>query len=99
MIAASQPATAIERITARGFKPNACARSADISNIAEAPSDKAEDVAAVTVPPFGSNTGRNALNASRFASGRITSSMSQRILKPFASWPSTPTISFLKRPS
>ncbi|MNE30371.1 hypothetical protein D3C81_319020 [compost metagenome] len=85
MIAASQPATAIERITARGFKPNACARSADISNIAEAPSDKAEDVAAVTVPPFGSNTGRNALNDSRFASGRITSSMSQRILKPFAS--------------
>ncbi len=85
MIAASQPATAIERITARGFKPNACARSADISNIAEAPSDNAEDVAAVTVPPFGSNTGRKAWNDSRLASGRITSSMSHSCLKPFAS--------------
>ena len=83
MIAASQPATAIERITARGFKPNACARSADMSSIADAPSDNAEDVAAVTVPPFGSNTGRNAWNASRLASGRITSSMSQLCKKPF----------------
>ena len=43
MIAASQPATAMERILARGFRPSALARSADITRIAEAPSDSADD--------------------------------------------------------
>ena len=85
MIAASQPATAIPQIRARGVKPKSLAFCADMISIADAPSDKADDVAAVTVPPLGSNTGRNAANDCRLASGRITSSIVQSCRLPFSS--------------
>ena len=75
----SQPATAIPRILARGVKPNAFALAADITNIAEAPSESAEEVPAVTVPFTGSNTGRNADKLSAVVSGRITSSCSTNV--------------------
>ena len=67
MIAASQPATAIERIFARGVKPRALARSALMISMADAPSDKADEVPAVTVPPFGLKAGRKAANCSNEA--------------------------------
>lgn len=56
MIAASQPATAIERILARGVSPNSLALAADMMSMADAPSDKADDEPAVTVPLTGSKT-------------------------------------------
>ncbi len=68
-----------------GCKFNACARSADIIIIAEAPSESAEEVPAVTVPPLGLNTGRNAASFSNEVSGRMTSSISHNCLKPFSS--------------
>jgi hypothetical protein len=63
------------RIFARGVRPKALAFSADITSIADAPSDNADELPAVTVPSFGSNTGFKAARASRLASGRMTSSI------------------------
>ncbi|MNP69318.1 hypothetical protein D3C76_1653990 [compost metagenome] len=74
MMAASQPAMAMARTLARGVRPSALARSALITSMAAAPSDRAEEVPAVTVPLTGSNTGRNWLRVSTVVSGRITSS-------------------------
>ena len=85
MIAASQPATPIDLIRARGVRPSAFARSADISNIADAPSEIAEDVPAVTVPLTGSNTGRRPAKVSTVVSGRITSSWSMSFNTPSVS--------------
>ena len=68
-------------------------------SIAEAPSDSAEAVPAVTVPFLGSNTGLSAWNASKLASGRITSSTVHNCRLPSESCPSTPTISLSKRPA
>ena len=85
MIDGSQPATAIDTILARGLRPSSLALSADISNIAEAPSDNADDVPAVTVPFTGSNTGRKLARLSIVVSGRITSSKSYNFNTPSAS--------------
>ena len=85
MVEGSQPATAIPRILARGVKPSSLARSADITNIADAPSDNAEEVPAVTVPFTGSNTGRKPPSVSIVVSGRITSSCSMSVNAPIAS--------------
>ncbi|MNO73104.1 hypothetical protein D3C76_640630 [compost metagenome] len=74
MMAASQPAMAMARTLARGVSPSALARSALITSMAAAPSDRAEEVPAVTVPLTGSNTGRSWLRVSTVVSGRITSS-------------------------
>ncbi len=93
MIEGSQPTTAIERIRARGVKPNDFALDSLIISIAEAPSDKADDVPAVTVPFTGSNAGRKAARPDRFVSGRMTSSKSKRFNTPSASCPLVATIS------
>ncbi|MCY1302606.1 hypothetical protein D9M71_648900 [compost metagenome] len=74
MIAGSTPATAIERITARGWIPRSCARCADITIMHEAPSVICDEVPAVTVPPFGLNAGFRAARLSRVVSGRMVSS-------------------------
>ena len=66
--------TAIERTRARGFSPSSRARLSLISSIAAAPSERAEEVPAVTVPVTGSNAGLSAASASTVVSGRITSS-------------------------
>ncbi|CSA83462.1 Uncharacterised protein [Vibrio cholerae] len=55
-------------------KPSALAFCSLITNIAEAPSESAEEVPAVTVPLAGSNTGRSSANPATVVSGRITSS-------------------------
>ena len=62
MIEGSHPTTAMARMRARAFKPKSLARDSLIISIAEAPSDKAEELPAVTVPFTGSNAGRNAAN-------------------------------------
>ena len=53
--------------------------------IADAPSDNADEVAAVTVPPLGSKAGRNFCICSIVASGRITSSTVHSCKRPAAS--------------
>ena len=98
MIEGSHPATAIDLIRANGLRPSAIALAPDINNMAEAPSESAEDVAAVTVPFFGSNTGRNLAKDSRLVSGRITSSRPTLISRPKESWPSIAIISLSKSP-
>jgi hypothetical protein len=47
-----------------------------------APTESAEEVPAVTVPPRGSKTGLSSAIFSRLASLRITSSRLTRVLKP-----------------
>ncbi|MNE89799.1 hypothetical protein D3C77_571020 [compost metagenome] len=74
MIEGSHPTTAIERMRARAFRPSDLARDSLMINMAEAPSDSAEEVPAVTVPLTGSNAGRNAARLATVVSGRITSS-------------------------
>jgi acetyl-CoA acyltransferase len=59
MIEGSQPAIAIDFTRARIFRPSALAFSSLMISIAEAPSDNADEVPAVTVPFAGSNTGRS----------------------------------------
>ncbi len=59
MIEGSQPAMAIPLMRARIFKPSSLAFSSLMINIADAPSDSADDVPAVTVPFAGSKTGRS----------------------------------------
>ena len=73
------------RILTRGVKPNSLALSADIINIADAPSDIADEVPAVTVPLTGSKTGRSVDRLSAVVSGRITSSSSTNVNAPSAS--------------
>lgn len=74
MMEGSQPTTAIERTRARGVRPNSRALLSLITSIAAAPSDRADEVPAVTVPVTGSNAGRRVESASTVVSGRITSS-------------------------
>ena len=69
----------------KGLRPSAIALAPDINNIAEAPSARAEDVAAVTVPCLGSNTGRKLAKDCRLVSGRITSSRHTLISRPVPS--------------
>ena len=70
---------------ARIGKPSSFAFSSLITNIADAPSESAEDVPAVTVPDAGLNTGRSFDRPSTVVSGRITSSSSTKISEPSAS--------------
>ncbi len=98
MMEASQPATPVESTRAMGSRPSAWARSALITAMPEAPTESAEEVPAVTVPPRGSNTGLSSAILSRLASARITSSRCTRIRRPSASCPSTPMISRSKPP-
>ncbi len=74
MIEGSQPAIAIDLILALMVSPRDLAFSSDMISIAAAPSDRADEEPAVTVPEAGSNTGRNCDNPSTVVSGRITSS-------------------------
>ncbi len=74
----SQPATAKPRKISLGLMPRAFARSADITSVAEAPSESCEELPAVTVPlPLVlSKWGGRARSPSSVVSGRLHSSLS-----------------------
>jgi len=74
----SQPTTAYPRRMRRGWTPSDAARSADITSVADAPSDNWEELPAVTVPwPLSvSKTGDNLASPSALVSGRLHSSRS-----------------------
>ncbi len=99
MMDGSTPASVIARIRATGSSPSACARSADITSMAEAPSEICDEVPAVTVPPCGLNAGGRLARPSRVVSGRMVSSCSTSASAPAASWPSTGMISRANLPS
>ena len=99
IIAAGTPAVAIEIIFALGLIPKANAFSSLITTKHDAPSDKADEVPAVTVPFTGSNTGRSCARVSSVVSGRITSSCLTKNGIPFSSCPITGTISLSNNPS
>ncbi|MCY1373834.1 hypothetical protein D9M69_611310 [compost metagenome] len=85
MIAGSTPATAMARTTAIGWMPRSWARWALITIMQEAPSVICEEVPAVTVPPFGLKAGFRAARLSTVVSGRMVSSKSNTLRKPFSS--------------
>jgi hypothetical protein len=69
MMAASQPATAMERILARGFRPSdALARLGAHHQHGGSTVGQGEDEPAVTVPPFGLKAGFSEASCSSEAS-------------------------------
>ena len=75
MISGAQPPTAIDLIRARMGNPLARAYSSTVTKVADAPSVKGEDVAAVTVP-FSSKAGFSSASFSAVVPGRMHPSLS-----------------------
>ena len=83
-----QPATWKLRKMPRGRRPRALARSADITSVAEAPSESCEALPAVTVPPSFLNAGGSFASPSSVVSGRLHSSFETRTFSSVVSVPS-----------
>src|SRR5436305_4599588 len=91
------PATAAERILARGFQPFFLAASMDDTSSIAAPSDSDDEFPAVTVPSL-LKYGASLLRPATVVSGRTHSSASKRMVcLRSGTWMGV--ISFLKAPS